>query len=249
MRTPLLALAIVLGACSPAAERDEPGCDAWHQWGNSASHQGSSCVTGQRLEGELSDVVYDPFIAEETADAEGNLIVHYQAPLIDGDDLYMMTKRGTYTPCAIVDDAPSCFEPDEQYRRNSQIWAEQHFTIGTGGGLTLEWTFESDWKPEPEINFEPMFQPALAGGMLAVPGAGGALWELDAKSGQVLRHVQPFGDDPDTYVAGGLGVAADGTIYYSALKLDHDQPFALPSQSWLVAVAPDGSFRTADYAG
>lgn len=246
MRTPLLALA--LAACSPAAERGEPGCDSWHQWGNSGSHQGASCVTGQRLEGALDNVVYDPFIDQETADARGNLIVHYQAPLIEGDDLYMMTKRGTYTPCEIVDDAPSCGGPDEQYRRNSQIWAEQHFTIGEDGGLTLAWTFDSDWKPEPEVNFEPMFQPALAGGLLAVPGAGGGLWELDAASGAMVRHIQPFGGDPDTYVAGGLAVGSDGTVYYNALKLDHDQPFALPSQSWLVAVAPDGGVRTVDYA-
>jgi outer membrane protein assembly factor BamB len=248
MRTQLLAV-LALAACGRTERVEEPGCDAWRQWGNDAGHQGASCVTGQRLEGTLDNLVYDPFIAQETADARGNLVVHYQAPLIDGDRLYMMTKRGTYTPCAIVMDKPSCSAPGQEYRRSSQIWVEQHFAIGAGGRLALQWSFESDWKPEPAVNFEPMFQPALAGTLLVVPGAGGAVWQLDATSGQVIRHVVPFGAvDPDTYVAGGLAVGPDDTIYYTALKLDHDQPLTLPPAAWLVAVSPDGTARTADWA-
>jgi hypothetical protein len=111
----------------------------------------------------LADMIYDPFISQEVADARGDLVVHYQAPLIDGDDLYMMTKKGSYTPCHTGTDGPSCAEPDEMYRLNSQIWSEQHFTIGQDGTLALQWSFDSDWKPEPQVGFEPMFQPALTG--------------------------------------------------------------------------------------
>jgi outer membrane protein assembly factor BamB len=162
----------------------------------------------------------------------------------------MMTKKGTYTPCHPTDAGPSCGDPDELYRLNSQIWSEQHFAIDAHGKLTLTWSFDSDWKPEPATGFEPMFQPALASGLVAIPGAGGALWEVDAASGDMVRHVQPFGAaiDPDLYVAGGLAVASDGTIYYNALALDHDQPLTVASQAWLVAVAPDGTARTVDYA-
>ena len=225
-------------------------CNSWRQWGNNAAHDGASCVTGQPLHGMLSDMVYDPFLAQEVADARGDLLVHYQAPLIDGDDVYMMTKHGEYTPCHAGADGPACFEADERYRLRSQIWAEQRFAIRGDGVLVLAWSFDSDWKPEPQIGFEPLFQPALAGALIAIPGAGGALWELDRMSGAVVRHVQPFGAavDPDTYVAGGVAVGPDGTIYYNAIKLDHDQPLDLASQAWLVAVAPDGSARTADYA-
>jgi hypothetical protein len=198
----------------------------------------------------LSSMVYDRFLDQEVADAGGALLVHYQAPLIDGDDLYMMTKHGTYTPCNVGSNGPSCGDPDELHRLDSQIWAEQRFVISPSGALALKWGFDSDWKPVPGIPFEQMFQPALAGALLAVPGAGGALWEVDRMTGQMVRHVQPFGAavDPDTYVAGGLAIGSDGTVYYSAIKLDHDQPLTAAAQAWLVVVAPDGTARTADYA-
>ncbi|HEX3766315.1 MAG TPA: hypothetical protein VHW23_46805 [Kofleriaceae bacterium] len=227
-------------------------CNSWRQWGNNAAHIGASCVRGQPLAGQLSSTVYDPFLAQEIADTFGVLFVHYQTPLIDGDDLYMMTKKGTYTPCDVdpTSGFPSCNLPDERYRLNSQVWSEQRFAIAPDGKLTLQWSYDSDWKPEPAAIFEPVFQPALAGTLIAIPGAGGALWELDRMSGQVVRHVTPFGPtvDPDTYVAGGLSVGADGTIYYNALKLVHDAPNAAPGQGWLVVVSPDGTARTADYA-
>jgi outer membrane protein assembly factor BamB len=262
MRTCLVVAVVVIAACGdnlritatpadavPDGAVATPDCASWRQWGNTASHAGVSCVRGQRLHTMLADTVYDPFLAQEVADAFGDLIVHYQTPLLDGDDLYMMTKQGTYTPCHVTANGPSCFEADELYRLDSQIWGEQAFRISAGGALALQWSFDSDWKPEPGTVFEPVFQPALAGALIAIPGAGGALWELDRTSGQVVRHIQPFGAiDPDTYVAGGLAVTADGTIYYSALELDHDQPFDMPAAAWLVAVAPDGSTRTAAYA-
>jgi outer membrane protein assembly factor BamB len=251
MRRTLLAI-LVLAACGPdesPVPTTPEDCNSWRQWGNNAAHAGASCVRGQPLDAMLSDMVYDPFTEQEIVDARGVLIVHYQAPLIDGEDLYMMTKRGVYTPCQIVDDAPVCNTPDQRYRRHSQVWSEQRFTIAESGALSLHWTFDSDWKPAPLASFEPMFQPALSGNVIAIPGAGGALWLLDRIAGNTLHHVQPFGAtiDPDTYVAGGLAVAPDGTIYYSAVKVDHDEPTAMPSQAWLVAVAVDGTSRSVDF--
>lgn len=241
----ILAVAVILAACSdqpPPTGPSSSECESWRQWGSSPSHGGASCVSGQPLRTALSSTVYDPFLAREIDAADGDLLVHYPVPLIDGDDLYMMTKRGSYTPCDVVDNGPRCLD--------SQIWAEQRFVVSSSGVPALQWSFDSDWKPEPGVPFEPMFQSALAGELIAIPGAGGALWELDRGSGHVVRHVQPLGAaiDPDTYVAGGLAVGADGTIYYNALKLDHDQPFVMPAQAWLVAVAADGTARTADYA-
>jgi len=81
-RTCLLTI-LAVAACGdhPGATDDTPdtgpatpGCDAWHQWGNNASHDGTSCVRGQPLAAMLSDMVYDPFIAQEVADAKGDLI-------------------------------------------------------------------------------------------------------------------------------------------------------------------------------
>jgi outer membrane protein assembly factor BamB len=254
-RTTILGL-LVLVACGgghagpDGSSGAPPECASWRQWGNSTAHDGASCVTGQPLRTRLADMVYDPYIAQEVADANGVLIVHYQTPLVDGDALFMMTKKGTYTPCHPGSDGPSCFDPDELYRLSSQIWSEQAFTIARDGSLSATWGFDSDWKPPPLGTFEVMFQPALSGTLIAIPGAGGAVWELDAKSGQVVRHVQPFGAtiDPNTYVAGGLAAGQDGTIYYNALTVDHDSPGTMSAQAWLVAVAPDGTARTADYA-
>src|SRR5262249_16242499 len=146
MRTYLLAVLAVAACGTTDQVITTPGCDAWHQWGNNGSHAGKSCVRGQPLATTLANVVYDPFIDLEVADAQGNLVVHYQAPLIDGDDLYMMIKRGTYTPCKLdMKGNPSCFEPDELYRRNTQIWAEQHFAIGASGGARRHRSFDRAW--------------------------------------------------------------------------------------------------------
>jgi len=255
-------LAIAVAACgghsnpetpadaSPDAAAPAKACESWHQWGNSAAHDGTSCVTGQPLNAKLADVVYDPFLPLELIDRQDVLFIHYQVPLLDGDHLYMMTKKGTYTPCNVVNNKPSCADPDEAYRTHSQIWSEQHFTIRGDGSLHLEWTFDSDWKPEPTLTFEAVFQPALAGSVLVVPGAGGAIWKVDANTGEVKDHVQPFGAtlDLDTYVSGGIAVAPDGTIYYNAIKLDHDLVFNADSQAWLVAVPPTGAPHTVEYA-
>ncbi|HMG21443.1 MAG TPA: hypothetical protein VK607_09010 [Kofleriaceae bacterium] len=254
-------LAVILVACGDNHPAGDAGaiapplpaaseCNSWRQWGHSAAHGGASCASGQPLRAVLSERVYDPFLDQELADARGDLRIHYQSPLIDGDDVYMLIKRGSYTPCHTGSSGPSCNDPDERYRLHSQIWAEQQFVVGRDGALVPGWSFDSDWKPEPQIGFEPVFQPAVTGSLIAIPGAGGALWQLDRATGGVVRHVQPLGRaiDPDTYVAGGLTVGPDGTIYYHAVKLDHDQPLDRPSQAWLVAVSPDGTPRVAEFA-
>ncbi len=239
---------LILAACGD--NNDE--CASWRQWGNSASHQGASCVTGQSLgSAALADLVIDPFIAAEENDAGGDLTIHYQAPLVDGDDVYMMAKSGSYTPCDVdaTTGQPDCFD-GISYRLNTQVWQEQGFEWQADGSLAMTWSFDSDWKPEPSIGFEPMFQPALAADIVAVPGSGGTIWELSRTDGSVVRHVQPFATiNPDVYVAGGLAVGGDGSIYYSVLQLDHENPYGMPPGAWFVAVAPDGTPRTIEYQG
>ncbi|HEY1811176.1 MAG TPA: hypothetical protein VGG74_02410 [Kofleriaceae bacterium] len=241
-----LAIVIVLAACGD--NNDE--CASWRQWGNSASHQGASCVVGQTLgSAALADIVLDPFVAQEQLDGAGDLFVHYQAPLIDGDDVYVMAKSGTYTPCDTgPSGAPDCFGAIT-YRLNSQVWQENAYAWQADGSLAKQWSFDSDWKPEPDVQFEPMFQPALAADMVAVPGLGGAIWELSRADGSVVRHVVPFpAVNPDVYVSGGLAVSGDGTIYYSVLQLDHDNPYGMPPAAWVVAVYTDGTSRIVPYS-
>ncbi len=224
---------------------DRSTCESWRQWGNSAGHDGASCNTGQPLAATLGDITYDPFVAQEVADAGGDLVIHYQSPLIDGDDVYMMTKGGGYTPCFKIQGVTDCADSPLD-RLNSQVWTEKRYAW-QGSDLVEQWSFDSDWKPEPGVGFEPMFQPALVDGLIAIPAAGGAVDLLDREGGGLVLQLSPFGGDPDTYVSGALAVN-NSTIYYNAIKLDHDDPFGKPSQAFLVTIAPDSTVRVADYA-
>jgi outer membrane protein assembly factor BamB len=243
------AAALLLAACgdnSPAAP--DRFCDSWHQWGGNSAHNGTSCSAGQALETQLADVVIDPFAAKEEIDAGGDLVIHYQSPLVVGDSVYVMGKAGTYTPCEPDPKLPfpNCNQPDELYRLTTQTWLESKYSWQDDGTLALDWTFETGWKPPPHFGFEPMFQPVIVGANVALPGASGSVWILDA-NGHIVRHVTPFASDPDVYVAGALATQND-YIYYNVVALDHDMPFMVAARSWLVAVAPDGHADFVDYS-
>lgn len=247
MRAALLAALVACG--DNAAPPPEPFCDAWHQWGGNAAHTGASCAAGvmHRIH---ADLVIDPFAPDEESQfgtGGRDLFVHYQVPLVDGDRVYAMTKHGTFTPCLPHPDPMTfaCHQDAELYRLNSEIWTEVGYAW-QGDALAEQWEFESDWKPSPLPSFEPMFQPALVGDAIAIPGAAGSVWLLDAATGQIRNHFTPFGDAPDTYVAGALAVFA-GTIYYNALAIDHDKPRDHDAAGWLVAIRPDGTAVTRSY--
>ena len=40
----------------------------WPQWGQGPEHQGMVSVDGQRIDRQLADVTYDPFVPQEVAD-------------------------------------------------------------------------------------------------------------------------------------------------------------------------------------
>jgi len=60
----------------------------WGQWGRTPLHQGSVPVAGQTGSNILANIVYDPFTQKEQQGpyAAGDLLVHYQTPLIAGND-------------------------------------------------------------------------------------------------------------------------------------------------------------------
>jgi hypothetical protein len=149
-------------------------------------------------------------------------------------------------------------------------WCEARFTW-ISGTLTLQWSFESDWKPEPNgqyngvpgysspglVAWEPVFHPALANSFLYVPGAGGTLWKVDKDTGVAVSQINPFTGmsgvvAANTYVSGPLTVDANGNIFYNAIQ------FADPSQgnvwqkdivnAWLIEVEPDDTTRNVTYA-
>ena len=139
-RISLLSFAVVLMVSLPVWSEDGSRSQGWPQWGQNPQHTGTANVSGQRVKALLDDVVYDPFVEAEKTDptfGDGDLHVHYQVPLTDGDDVYMEFKTGVFTGFVT---------------RGTQIWNEKKLHQ-THGQLSEVWSFESDWKPVPFFSF------------------------------------------------------------------------------------------------
>jgi outer membrane protein assembly factor BamB len=209
----------------------------WTQWGGSAFHIGQVCGPAQQPNRVLAQLTFDPFVPQEQAERYGDLYAHYQVPLLSGDDAFVMVKAGRY----VSGDPPGSAKPFPcgPDAWDSQIWSERRLHW-EHGQLKEKWTFASDWKPVSALftgAWEPMFQPALSGDSLFVPGAGGTVFELDRESGEVIRRINPFGPglDLQAHVSGGITIDLHGTIFYNVLKLDPSDPFST-ARGFLVRV-------------
>ena len=261
-----IALATGLGACQgldaaepaatasasvTAAHGGDKRCD-WEQWGGDPEHTGQGCKVVDHMDRISAHMTFDPFLEQELADAvvqkgNGALFTHFQTPLLVGDHVYMEFKAGTYTSCASVPPGAPC----GSLAWNSQIWTERAFHW-SHGRLVADWTFESDWKPEPGnfVNWEPVFHAVVVGDLLYVPGASGSVHKLDRRTGRKLATIRlpGVGDDPSTFVAGGLAADRHGNVYYNALALDATTPRQQnPRGAWLVKVRPDNSVAMAAF--
>jgi outer membrane protein assembly factor BamB len=223
----------------------DPHCADWHQWGGNAAHTGESCATGQPLQRILADIVIDPLVAQEIAGEGGDLVVHYQAPLVDGDRLFMVQKGGTFTGCVPeMDPTKQCTHPEDYHRFETQTWSEIGYAW-QGDQLAEQWRFDSDWKPP--FGQEVVFHPVISGSRVVIPESSGGVAFVDAATGKVLHSARPFGHDPTIFVAGAL-TDFHGVIYYNVVKMDPDMPYDLPMQAWLVQIDGDGHVKMADYA-
>src|SRR4051812_18408035 len=213
----------------------------WAQWGKDPQHTGAVAAVGQPVRHVLADVVYDPFIDQEKTDplSAPDLSVHYQATLLDGDDVYMAFKTGTYTTLD---------------HWETQTWNEKrlHWNHGNLGAV---WNFASDWKPAPYSAvatgpaWEPVFHAVLAGPYIYVPGVGGSLFKLNKSTGAVIARFNPFGLDRDTFLSGPPAADAAGNIYYHASKFVHGNAWNADALgSWLVKVTPSGTVSKVTYA-
>ena len=121
----------------------------------------------------------------ESADelkAFGDLVVHYQAPLSDGDRVFMVRKGGVFTPCEPEPDpTKACRHAADFHRFESQTWSEVGYAW-QGDQLVEQWSFASDWKPP--LGEEVVFQPVIAGDRLVVPMAEGAVAYVDPETGE-----------------------------------------------------------------
>lgn len=212
----------------------------WAQWGANPQHTLNVSVPGQPLNQNAVSLVYDSNVKAEKADpnATGNLLVHYQVPLVDGADEYIESKDGAYSNTTF----------------SSQKWHENKYTWQSGAFVKV-WTFNTDWvAPGSSSDFwEPVYQTALANGFLYSPGQGGTIWKVDKNTGVAVTRINPFGHtvNANIYTAGPISVDAAGNLYYNAVQVSTS-----PSQSfyasdavgsWLVKVAPDDSITTVSY--
>jgi hypothetical protein len=210
----------------------------WPQWMVNAQHTGTPGVAGQNLNRIVASVVYDNTIADEL-NAGGDLLVHYQVPLIDGNNVYMEFKTGTLDP-----------NTGDFATLN---WGETRFQW-QNGQLVQIWSYQSDWKAPGNLGdfWEPVFHATLANGAIYLPGANGSIIKLNTTTGAVIARISPFGTDPDTYEAGPITVDGSGNLFYNAvreigLSVDHEFFNKDVTDSWLVKVTSSGAFSTASY--
>lgn len=234
-------------------DSEAPGAlAAWPQWGHDAQHRGMIFVAGQDLHRQLADLLYDPFVPQEEAEEFGVLLPHYQTALVDGSDVFMEFKTGTFVSC----DPPGWQTPEPcgVNTWSTQIWNERRLHW-QGHHLVEGWNFASDWKPPqvPALNFlgpsEPVFHAIVANDFVYVPGAGGTLFKLARGSGHVVARLNPFGTlDPNTFEVGPPVADRLGNIYYQAFRLASSDPWNTNILgAWLIKVRPNDSISKVSF--
>jgi hypothetical protein len=233
---------------------ERPSGDSWPQWAKNAQHTGFIQVTGQPASHKLAEIRYDPFVAQEKLDEGGELVVHYQVPLTEGNSVYMEFKTGKWIPCH----PPTAWQTGTACGPNTwdkEIWNEKRLDWQQGK-LVEKWNYQSDWKPEPnagETNFggwEPVFHPVLTGEFIYVPGFGGTVWKVNKSDGTAVSRINPFGTsiDKNKFVAGPLTADAHGDVYYNVIKLDPTNPWVVDVLgSWLVKIGADDTASTVTF--
>jgi hypothetical protein len=215
----------------------------WPQWAQNPQHTGFLPVIGQHMDHILANIVYDPNVPDEQAQTGGDLLVHYQTPLVDGNDVYMLSKAGSYTVGTYA----------------TQTWHQNKFTWQATNLVKL-WTFDSDWVPPgSQMDFwEPVYHAVLANGFLYDPGAGGSIFKLNKSDGTVVTRLIPSQFlNPDgslnahTFTVSPLTADSAGNIYYNVLKLHDNGPFYKHDavNSWLVKVTAADSISIVSYTG
>jgi hypothetical protein len=237
----LLAVLTVVGVGSVVAAPPVQ----WPQWGQNPQHTGMVSNAGQSLTRILADIVYDPFVPAEMAASGDDLLVHYQVPMLDGNDVYMEFKGGNFTK-------PANWE--------TQDWIEKKLTW-QGSNLVTVWSFTSTWKPVPYFSpssglgpaWEPVFHPVLAGDFIYIPQAGGKVAKVRKSDGTVAATINPFATGIATnttvFVAGPLSADKNNNVYYNAIQLANGTPWDSDVvNSWLVKITPQNNASKVTFA-
>lgn len=209
----------------------------WTQWGRTARHDNVSSAIGRSLDRIEARLVLDPFASQEQAAGYGDLYVHYAVPLVDGNDLFLVQKSGSFF------DLP--------------VWESQTWNVTnvrrSGSALTTRWTRSTDWKPVPYQDglWEPVYHCALTPDAIWAPGAGGTIDKINREDGTLIRRFNPFGTslDPTIFTAGPPAVDAADNIVYTTIKLDPGDPWDSDSAgAWLIRIDPSGTITRASFS-
>jgi uncharacterized protein (TIGR03437 family) len=212
------------------------GGAGWTQWGQNPRHTGSVPIVAQDANRILADMIYDPLASTAQAAEGGDLLVHYQVPLVDGNDVYMEFKTGSF----------------DLSRFSTQTWGENRFTW-QDGQLVQARSFTSDWKAPGSVQdfWEPVFHAVLANSALYLPGASGSIIKFNKDTGEIVQRIAPFGTDPNAYESGPITADSNGNLFYNAIQIVVDPMSGFfqndAMDSWLVKVTPDGSVSMVSY--
>ena len=239
MGLPAFGLFVVAAVAAHAQE-------GWRQWGQNPRHSGAVPVAAQRPDRILGQFTYDNLAGAIQLDNAGSLLVHYMAPLVDGPEVFTMSRGDS--------DWVSC--RSGQSPCGPQRWGQMQWGVtklhAKADRLKKRWTAMSSWKPVPDngSGWEPVFHPALVGGHLYVPGEAGMVMKFDRHTGELIECLQPFGEnDPNRFVTSPLTVDADGSVYYTVMKLDAIEPWASDvKEAFLVKVEATGRIRKVSFA-
>ena len=222
MRRIFIALFVVVTASAHAQ---------WLQWGRDPQHTGVTSSVAQPPATILDSIRYDPFVEDEVFAGGGDLFAHYQAPLVDGDDVFMEFKSGVF---------------------NAADWRTQTWNIAdlrwVNGKLVQQWMTPTDWKAAPPFDggggpeFEPVFHALVNATGVFLPAAGGTIVQLDRNSGAIVKRINPFSSiDASIYVSGPLSGDSSGNIYYNAIQFNTSAPYSADVRgAWLVKVNASG---------
>ena len=222
----------------------------WTQWGQNAQHTGFSQAIGQAPTRILQDMVYDPFVPEEQADSGGDLLAHYPAALVDGADVFMLRKTGSWTAC----DSAGSGKPGPcgADAWNSQVWNQVRLHW-ENGALVEKWSFATAWKPVPNAGglggWEPVFHAVVVASYVYIPGPDGMVSKVNREDGSVAATLAPSLGVANAYIAGPLTADLAGNVYYTVLALAAANPWSTNSTgAWLVRIGRDNSVQTVPFA-
>jgi hypothetical protein len=220
---------------------------SWQQWGQNSRHTGAVSVAAQRPERILGQFTYDALAGDIRQDSNGSLLVHYMAPLVDGDEIFTLSRGDSKWLSCKSNPAPC-----GPQRWSQMDWGVTKLLRVDGEKLERQWTAMSSWKPAPDngSGWEPVFHPALFGGYLYVPAEAGMVMKLDRRTGELVDCFEPFDErDPNRFVTSPITIDADGSLYYTVMKLDAREPWTKDVQeAFLVKVDPAGSIRKVSFA-